>query len=206
MKQNLVWLGFLVFQKLFLKYLFNPSSVHFPQNNRSPSGRHWGDSWAQSPAEGKCPMHLRHPQLSFFWWFSKISSERNSTTHSCILFHYFGRQAVFLIFNLNPFAINYAGWVMAPWKSKFFPAQKLLKYLERGIHYPVNTMQKARDTARSHRKADCKNFVWFSGHSKTKTALHYTGACGYSSHMLATEKSQYLKAKQRMKITTALSY
>lgn len=67
-------------------------------------------------------------------------------------------------------------------------------------------MQKARDTARSHRKEDCKNFVWFSGHSKTETALHYTGACGYSSHMLATEKSQYLKAKQRMKITTALSY
>lgn len=43
-----------------------------------------------------------------------------STTHSCILFHCFGRQAVFLIFSLNPSAISYAGWVMAPWKSKFF--------------------------------------------------------------------------------------
>lgn len=170
-KQNLVRLGFLVFQKLFLKYLFNSSFVPLPQNNRTPSGRHLGDSWAQSPAVGKCLMYFRHPQLSFFWWFLKISSEGNSTTHSCILFHYSGRQVVFLIFNLNPFAVSYAGWVMAPWKSKFLPVQKLLKYLQQDSHYSVDSIQEARDTARSHRKKDCRN-VWFSGHSKTETALH----------------------------------
>lgn len=137
MKQILVWLGFLVFQKLFLKYLFNTSFVPFPQNNRSPSGRLLGDSWAQSPAVGKCPTYFRHPHLSFFWWISKTSSERNSTTHLCILFHSSGRQAVFLIFNLNLFAISYAEWVMAPWKNKVLPAQKLLKYLKQGSHYPV---------------------------------------------------------------------
>lgn len=180
MKQNLVWLGFLVFQNgVVSEIVFQHQLCSSPVEQQKQKWQAPRKCLSPVPCSGEGCHVLQTPSTSIFLMILqnlRWEKIQNMFPYFVSLLLQTGCCA-----NSQPKFFCSKLCLMSEWqleKSNFLPAQKLLQHLWQGNHYPLVHHAKdqglgmARDTVRCNRTENCRNFASFSGHGKTEAALN----------------------------------